>query len=157
MACLTCHSFCAQHRASGINIFTFSTVVSNHVTNDDTYGSPHFIKKPKAKVLQNKENKVWSFLNAICIRRACTGFGWDWICYLYSDLHEAVLICAENRDVFITAEQGLHSTKASSGPPSTSSVRRLGVHKEFGQDTARTGDPSSPSGYSTPYGIVLSI
>lgn len=47
------------------------------------------------------------------------------------------MICAEDRDDFNTAEQGLHSIKASSAPP----VRRLGMHKEFGRDTARTGDP----------------
>lgn len=83
MACLTCHSFCVHHQASGINIFTFSTVVSNHVTDDDIYGSTHFIKKPKPKVLLDKQNKARSFLNAICIMKVCAGFVWDLISFLY--------------------------------------------------------------------------
>lgn len=43
--------FWVQHQAPGINTLTSSTVISNHIADDDTYDSTHFIKKPKYKGL----------------------------------------------------------------------------------------------------------
>jgi len=59
-----------------------------------------------------------------------------------------------NREVFVIAEQCLHSIKASSASHTAPTASGLRVHKELGG--AGTADPDWPKGYSILYGIMLS-
>lgn len=51
----------------------------------------------------------------------------------------------------------LLNINAFSTPPPTPAVRRLGMQKNLGGDAAGTAVPSSPKGYSIPYGTMLSM
>lgn len=50
------------------------------------------------------------------------------------------------QDFFFTAEQYLHTDESFTASHPTPSVRKLGMHREWGGDTARTADPKWPKG-----------
>ena len=70
-------------------------------------------------------------------------------------------ICAENSvdntGMFLLLLSSAYSVKAFSASHTIPPVRRLGVHKKLGGDTAGTADPNWPKGYSIPYDVMLNI
>lgn len=77
---------------------------------------------------------------------------------LHRGLHDATLcIFAENSGdntlIFYTvSEQCLWRAKDSSASHAAPTRRRLGVHKELGEDRTRTADPHWPKGCTHPKG-----
>lgn len=71
------------------------------------------------------------------------GLGYDWVKFSPQQLvwgYVFVVQSVNNQDVFITAEQSLHSIKAFL--LLTPAARKLGMHKRLGGHTARTADPN---------------
>ena len=82
------------------------------------------------------------FVSSTPVVACWTGFGWDRVNFLHCSWYGTMFWIRAEKDVFVIAEQCLHTVKAFPASHPNPPASRQGVHKKLCGDTAGTADPN---------------